>query len=751
VDSGITAKKTGMQEMQLLNTDFMAVSAQGEQLGSDSGAVDTLPLNEITNPEGENTKLFGAHAEIASPIGRAEASFEDVLMFEGGNAETLSKEIPQTRLVETDIQTEVSLRDFQGEIALCENTFCASHQSMETAEKPRDTDFLPLAKTTGPLQNMYKVEHFAPPEHNGKVVELEEDLAEVVPTETAAVTNFTPQHPPVASSDILPLDVPLPAAIEDEPANQATAIDDATLFPIQNAPTDILGIHKQQATPDTPPSDNAIPALPTQAEAELMESLEVSTTSEHVKTPSEQGDHATQRAEKTFAKERIAHIQHSLPPLNMETFATTKQDVQIAPVSAAEAVMQLQASTSVSMPDEIKPTVSPQSESPVSAQHIPHSLTTETRELDAEMPKIDAPKLKEIVVGASLNSAPMEEQIDREKPNLSPQVFKTPETLRDTPSNIALTTESPTPTTDSNQDPRRKSDTTPAVGVPPLHTMVTEKAITTKSRTIEGARIKSDVVQGEFQAKPSRGFSEMPSNMNTEVSERPSFNEGSEITEVFEMRSLEITKERDVPASSKTTDVTRMSTVGVDAAEPFVGKNNEPKIELGQEAIPDQILSARENAGTRDATTQANTINRTELPTRVAMQIADVARQLPDRPVEITLTPEELGRVRLSFHLSENGAMNVVVSAERTDTLELLRRNIDSLASEFQDLGYSESGFSFESFDQDSQNHEQREKPSEFQGPSWETVADNTDERRAITIEPVRLSLGSGAGVDIRL
>jgi flagellar hook-length control protein FliK len=403
------------------------------------------------------------------------------------------------------------------------------------------------------------------------------------------------------------------------------------------------------------------------------------------------------------------------------------------------------------MPDEIKPTVSPQSESPVSAQHIPHSLTTETRELDAEMPEIDAPKLKEIVVGASLNSAPMEEQIDREKPNLSPQVFKTPETLRDTPSNIALTTESPTPTTDSNQDPRRKSDTTPAVGVPPLHTMVTEKAITTKSRTIEGARIKSDVVQGEFQAKPSRGFSEMPSNMNTEVSERPSFNEGSEITEVFEMRSLEITKEQDVPASSKTADVTRMSTVKVDAAEPFVGKNNEPKIELGQEAIPDQILSARENAGTRDATTQANTINRTELPTRVAMQIADVARQLPDRPVEITLTPEELGRVRLSFHLSENGAMNVVVSAERTDTLELLRRNIDSLASEFQDLGYSESGFSFESFDQDSQNHEQREKPSEFQGPSWETVADNTDERRAITIEPVRLSLGSGAGVDIRL
>ncbi|MEG3660767.1 flagellar hook-length control protein FliK [Celeribacter halophilus] len=598
---------------------------------------------------------------------------------------------------------------------------------------------------------MYKVEHFAPPEHNGKVVELEEDLAEVVPTETAAVTNFTPQHSPVASSDILPLDVPLPAAIEDEPANQATAIDDATLFPIQNAPTDIVAVRRQDAMLDTPPSDNAIPALPTQAEAESMEPLEVTVASEHVKTPSEQGDDATQRAEKPFAKERIANIQHSLPPLNTETFATTIQDVQIAPVSAAEAVMQLQASTSDSMPDEIKPTVSPQSESPVSAQHIPRSLTTETRALGAALIDVDVPRIKKAVDGLPLNSAPMEEQIDREKPNLSPQVFKTPETLRDTPSNIALTTESLAPTTDSNQDPRGKSDTTAAVSVPPLHTMVAETAINTKSRTIEGVRIKSEVVQSEFQAKPSRGFSEMPSNMNTEVSEHPSFNEGSEITEVFEMHSLEITKERDVPASSKTPDVTRMNTVEVDAAEQFVGKNNEPKIELGQEAIPDQILSAKGNGGPRDATTQSNMINRTELPTRIAMQIADVARQLPDRPVEITLTPEELGKVRLSFHLSENGAMNVVVSAERTDTLELLRRNIDSLASEFQDLGYSESGFSFESFNQDSQNHEQREKPSEFQGPRWETVTDNTDERRAITTEPVRLSLGSGAGVDIRL
>lgn len=736
--------------MQLLNTDFMAVGARGEQLGSDSGAVDTLPLNEITNPEGENTKLFGAHAEIAPPIGRAEASFEDVLMFEGGNAETHSKEIPQTRLIGTDIETEVSLRDFQGEIALCENTFRASHQSMETAEKPRDTDSLPLSETTGPLQNMYKVEHFAPLEHNGKVVELEEDLAEVVPTETAAVTNFTPQHSPIASSDILPLDVPLPAAIEDEPAKQTTVIDDATLFPIQNAPADIVGMHRQHATPGTPPSDNAIPALPTQSTAELMEPLEVSAASEHVKTPSEQGGDATQRAEKAFVNERAANAQHSLPPLNTEAFSATKQDVPIAPVSAAEAVMNFQASTSVPMPGEIKPTVPPQPENPVPTQHISHSRTTEPRELNGEMSEIDAPKVKEAILKPWSISVPTEEQIDREKPTLSPQVVKTPETLREASSNTILTAENLTPTT-PDRGAHGKSDTTAAVGVPSLHTMVTEKAINTKSRIIEAARIKSDVLQSEPHTKPSREFSEVPSNMSMKISEQPSFDEGPEMTEALEMRSFEITKERGAPASSKATEGTIANTVGAGAAKQFVEKRDTTHIGRGQEDILGHTLSTKEHAGTRDATTQANIINRTELPTRVAMQIADVARQLPDRPVEITLTPEELGKVRLSFHLSENGAMNVVVSAERTDTLELLRRNIDSLASEFHDLGYSESGFSFESFGQDSQNHEQREKPSEFQGPRWETVTNNTDERRAITTEPVRLSLGSGAGVDIRL
>ena len=78
----------------------------------------------------------------------------------------------------------------------------------------------------------------------------------------------------------------------------------------------------------------------------------------------------------------------------------------------------------------------------------------------------------------------------------------------------------------------------------------------------------------------------------------------------------------------------------------------------------------------------------------VSRQIAVSVAQLPDQPVEITLSPEELGRVRLVLHASEHG-MAVSVQAERSETLDLMRRNIGLLAGDMRDLGYSEVSFSF--------------------------------------------------------
>lgn len=86
---------------------------------------------------------------------------------------------------------------------------------------------------------------------------------------------------------------------------------------------------------------------------------------------------------------------------------------------------------------------------------------------------------------------------------------------------------------------------------------------------------------------------------------------------------------------------------------------------------------------------------RTEhLPRATAAQIADVARRLADGPVEVSLSPEELGRVRLSLHGSES-QMTVQIMAERPETLDLLRRHIDLLAAELRQQGFADLTFSF--------------------------------------------------------
>lgn len=78
----------------------------------------------------------------------------------------------------------------------------------------------------------------------------------------------------------------------------------------------------------------------------------------------------------------------------------------------------------------------------------------------------------------------------------------------------------------------------------------------------------------------------------------------------------------------------------------------------------------------------------------VSRQIAEVFQRMPDRPVDLSLNPEELGRVRLSISAADNG-ITVNILAERIETLELLRRNIDLLGQEFRALGYDDISFSF--------------------------------------------------------
>lgn len=85
------------------------------------------------------------------------------------------------------------------------------------------------------------------------------------------------------------------------------------------------------------------------------------------------------------------------------------------------------------------------------------------------------------------------------------------------------------------------------------------------------------------------------------------------------------------------------------------------------------------------------------------------AKLAPNGTVEVVLDPPELGRVTLAMTGTEN-TMSVVISSDRTDVLEMIRRNIETLRTELMSEGYSEFEFDFRHGGQDLSNHSDTEK-----------------------------------------
>jgi hypothetical protein len=81
--------------------------------------------------------------------------------------------------------------------------------------------------------------------------------------------------------------------------------------------------------------------------------------------------------------------------------------------------------------------------------------------------------------------------------------------------------------------------------------------------------------------------------------------------------------------------------------------------------------------------------------TRVATDLQAVIAARPDGPVEIRLSPEELGQVRLRLW-HEGDAIRVIVQVERPETLDLMRRHTDALLQDLRTSGFSGGSLSFE-------------------------------------------------------
>lgn len=162
--------------------------------------------------------------------------------------------------------------------------------------------------------------------------------------------------------------------------------------------------------------------------------------------------------------------------------------------------------------------------------------------------------------------------------------------------------------------------------------------------------------------------------------------------------------------------------------------------------VPDKALPDMNTPQFRDAgLSAAHARSSPELPRLIAAQLADVVRSNSDKPVELTLNPEELGRVRMSFQ-TEASSLNVIVQVERPETLDLMRRHIEQLAQDMHALGYDDVSFSFRQQQQDTASGGQSQQP----GSPPATVRNDAANTLA-TQDVVQIQVGETTGIDIRI
>ena len=113
-------------------------------------------------------------------------------------------------------------------------------------------------------------------------------------------------------------------------------------------------------------------------------------------------------------------------------------------------------------------------------------------------------------------------------------------------------------------------------------------------------------------------------------------------------------------------------------------------------------------------------------------QLVQAARSAVDGLVEVRLSPEELGRVRLAMTPGDAG-MTVQVTAERQETLDLIRRHIDMLANDLKDQGFSNLSFSFAKGHDDTDHAPGEEDGTHAIVTSSDFIDDEHVSKRALT------------------
>jgi flagellar hook-length control protein FliK len=182
------------------------------------------------------------------------------------------------------------------------------------------------------------------------------------------------------------------------------------------------------------------------------------------------------------------------------------------------------------------------------------------------------------------------------------------------------------------------------------------------------------------------------------------------------------------------------------AIAPILRGEANASLEFPGVAPPDVEGISPVDSTLRNVSSSHPIFSRADTPSLIGRQLVEAVHRMPERPVELALNPEELGRVKMSISASDGG-ITVSLLAERPETLDLMRRHIDQLAREFQTLGYASINFAFTA----GQENKSAEKGSSGEDQSKDG-SEQKSEHHALGADPlIPIRLNLSTGLDLRL
>ena len=111
--------------------------------------------------------------------------------------------------------------------------------------------------------------------------------------------------------------------------------------------------------------------------------------------------------------------------------------------------------------------------------------------------------------------------------------------------------------------------------------------------------------------------------------------------------------------------------------------------------VSDEFARAVERGGSFRATEAGAGLSQGARVFRpAAAALAERVTASPSGEVDLQLSPEELGNLRISFTQDDSG-LSVVIRADRAETLDLLRRHISQFTQDLREQGFEEVTISF--------------------------------------------------------